>query len=830
MLVEPRDKVEPNQGKWGSGMNQEPLRNEAGGLSRLILAIALICLSFGPGEVSGQGSDKEVGPEETGGASTTSDLPTEQNAAQAAESARYLQEKFFPYLEDLRRQIPSDRFEANSLARSLGDDMKASFEWVRDRTALVPYQGCLKGAEGVLLERRGNSLDRSLLLGTLLEAQEKTIRLARAKLEEGDARRLLDERTDPEDGFGEDSFSLEGGATIESIAEKHGLPVDETEEADSADPIAFAERLQRLSLETRERLEELLPRPLGQTGGAAPVAELEAFQDHWWVQVEEEGRWIDLDTGLPGHEPGDRLREAEATLAWGVPEEMEHRVILRLVGAYTGGGETKTETFLTQEIIPRKYPTARLVIAHSPKGGGLDVQKMRDISPEDTGQALLEAARGVKGWIPFLTVDEQTFAGKEIEVKRSGGTAGGGGGFGGLAGAFSKAFNQNKPDTYLSGEWLELEVRVPGSEPLVHRREIFDLLGSPDASPDDLKSAERSLSFLSRAEIHLATAYPDPAYVMALSIDQMIGQKQALLGFLLGDSLGVERFVKLEQENHSISPRLLSLAQMRHLLNPDQGETFIPSTNIFLEWERFDSRESEIRFQQILDVVDHSTGVRASGDRSAPSIRQAQGVLDTFLEAAVLSNGVRPTNTALKFHETEGESWRVLTSPEDVASLTGVPDRERRPVREALESGAWAVVPGAVEDQAGALTWWKVNPETGETLGMGARGEGSAGTEQAIIITKGPLTFIVGASVFSGTGSYVSCHGGTGTSGTASWGKIMGCGLCAVLGAFCGGMGATAAIYGGGPVSGSAAGRACLGVIIPLSAGNACNFFGGLVQ
>jgi hypothetical protein len=71
-------------------------------------------------------------------------------------------------LEAARRELPRDAFDLQGVVEVAGRDPVKLFEWVRDRTVWVPYSGTLRGATGVLLDRMGNSLDRSLLLADLL--------------------------------------------------------------------------------------------------------------------------------------------------------------------------------------------------------------------------------------------------------------------------------------------------------------------------------------------------------------------------------------------------------------------------------------------------------------------------------------------------------------------------------------------------------------------------------------------------------------------------------------------------------------------------------------
>ena len=97
-----------------------------------------------------------------------------QNAAYAQKTAHLNEEdrkraaekleNLFDALEEAAKEIPRDTFDPKAIVEKVGTDPQKLFEWVRDNTYLVPYRGSLRGPIGVVMDRLGNSLDRSLLL------------------------------------------------------------------------------------------------------------------------------------------------------------------------------------------------------------------------------------------------------------------------------------------------------------------------------------------------------------------------------------------------------------------------------------------------------------------------------------------------------------------------------------------------------------------------------------------------------------------------------------------------------------------------------------------
>src|SRR5688572_24052470 len=93
-------------------------------------------------------------------------------------------------IEAVRRDVPRETWDVEAVAASAGDDPAALLAWVRDHTIWVPYRGALRGPLGVLMDRRGNSLDRATLLAEFLRTRGKSVRLARTELSEAAAREL----------------------------------------------------------------------------------------------------------------------------------------------------------------------------------------------------------------------------------------------------------------------------------------------------------------------------------------------------------------------------------------------------------------------------------------------------------------------------------------------------------------------------------------------------------------------------------------------------------------------------------------------------------------
>src|SRR5207302_378705 len=100
-------------------------------------------------------------------------------------------EQTYAEMEKALRALDRERFDVQAVIEKVGRNPGKLFEWVRDQTSPLPYRGALRGSQGVLMERAGNSLDRSLLLSELLQGVGCDVRLANATLSPDQARALL---------------------------------------------------------------------------------------------------------------------------------------------------------------------------------------------------------------------------------------------------------------------------------------------------------------------------------------------------------------------------------------------------------------------------------------------------------------------------------------------------------------------------------------------------------------------------------------------------------------------------------------------------------------
>jgi hypothetical protein len=277
--------------------------------------------------------------------------------------------------------LPAAGWEIAALGETLGGDASAALEFVRDRVALDPYQGVLRGAEGTLAARSGSAADRALLLHALLEASDHTTRYAFADLDADTADQLLADAVGvaPRDGTGAhpaDVMTVDAAAILARAQRDHALLTEAL-----ADGLASADH------------------------APEAAAQRAALEKHVWVQVQaEDGTWTDLDPSATP--PQQQLTEA-VTTADEMPDDAHASVGLRIVAETLNEGIAIEETLLDERLSAVEAAGSDVWLSFQPELSGLP-------------GSIVEAMGSAK-WAPVVVVDGQGRAGQAFPLGGSGG-------------------------------------------------------------------------------------------------------------------------------------------------------------------------------------------------------------------------------------------------------------------------------------------------------------------------------------------------------------------------------------------------------------------------
>jgi hypothetical protein len=659
---------------------------------------------------------------------------------------------FFRELSQAVRDIPRESFDTRDVVRSVGRDPIALFHWVRDNTSLVPYHGSLKGPVGVLLDRKGNSLDRALLLFDLLKKAGQKVRLASGTLTEDQADMLISRAANKGRilPWSPDSRSVDDyRARLNALSEKRQMDMKSVEEEISSaikeEQFQHVELSRRIQVQSDALLDALTDfRDRAQTDSPG-------IREHWWVQWQSEGNWVDLDPSLPDAEPGRPLTEAASTQGSSrIADDQAHRMTVRIIAERLEKNRPAEETVLEQTFTPSEFIGQTLRLRLQPLGWP-DLSSL--LKERDSQAVLKQTVLSREEWLPVLSLGSKEFKKSSILLSGRANSSPGrkpkgkaSGGAGGMMGGFARAVGGSPAEeSTLSAVWLEIQILAAGSEPCVIRRTVFDLIGAAVRKKGDFSGFEmtekrkeiRSRRLLGQVDILPMVSFFTPEFVELLGAEYLLDQKRNLSDvFRRFRELKPDELLEKLDDAEFGPQTLLEAALARRRLNPQEENPYIDRLNLIAHWTFLEEgQDGEWLDIQALDILENSAAFQAAGE-DAFSQRLGQGVVDTNAEIKPWLDASPLANTSQIFVQSRaaGIEWMLVTEKED-PRLERIPvnDNDRARIEEDLARGSIVYLPVKPVPLAGDFhfAWWRIDPLTGTTLGIGPDGMGQALTGYA---------------------------------------------------------------------------------------------------
>lgn len=694
-------------------------------------------------------------------------------AAETIAQAKDRAERCFRVLQDIERGAPRDTFDVAAVAVSIGKDPDSILKWVGDHIAWVPYHGMLRGPIGVLMDRRGNSLDRATLLAELLRASGKTVRLAHGELSQEAAQQLSKNLSFmpriplPAPGVIEPSF-------VDKLVKDYAAPY-------GLDPAWLRKDAEELLTRSQRATEDIAGRTDRQTstlsamiGGAAepsgkgvqaaalPTEALEALRDHWWVQVSAGDKSLDLDPDSAPSAPGIPPQLVETIDwqpkdgKWPLDAKLCHEIEIRVVVERWEDGRLSNQTALAQPLRPAELLGQFINVSITPMNWPGDLDLSRE--PDRAGKVRSLCSQEHE-WLPVLRAGQQTYhqgsfkdtgaVNPKPDLDSLGKTGKSvAGAVNSVAGAFGGPPEPPPDHGVLTAAWLEYEIRSPGQPPRQIRRQLFDLLGPaaragggaiPQPAIDDKARLERGLNLMGQTEILPLVCQLSNPFVEDLTARNALAMHDPIMKLYSGEN---EAAVKDAGQSLLALPplpsRLYDLALTRNALNPHKDEVYFDRPNILSLHQFLRSKDAGgIAFIVGTDIVANEIAVRPDlSPVAAKQARLTQGVLDTSAEALLDDKDVRVPNASdLLASQPAADDWLVVRDRNDPAWQSAQVSKDTRAHVEAdLAQGFVAIVPRHSPPGGKMISdWWRVDPRTGDTLGLNEQGWGAEMGEYAFL-------------------------------------------------------------------------------------------------
>jgi hypothetical protein len=727
------------------------------------LARVLFCLTMVLIWCSAPQRRAQADPNAPRPASTASPEQPAQRYNQVADSLTKLANAF----SAIDRDLPRDTFSLQTVVNANGSEPDRIFGWVRDNTAYVPYRGALRGPVGVLMDRSGNSLDRSLLLAKLLQLAGQQVRLAHGRLPDVLAESLLKKVWDDPASAPPAHAAEFDDAAISQAAAKYGLDPAQTVSSVAQLQLTndkLTEDLVTTVTEQSAKLQSLLG-PATSDDKAQRASARDALADHWWVQYSKNGAWMDLDCLPRDAKPADHLCAADQTVdlpaTWnGLPTDasLMHEVEVRVVSERCQGTTASTDVVMRQALHPAALAGQTVQLTIMP----IDWPPELDMTGPD-GQARLKATLlAQKRWAPILYVAGQQIvqsgfdshgvidpkppldalgkAGKSVSKK-----------FGGVADLFDNQAPAAEPTGQLTGVWLEFEIRVPGEKPQTIRRDLFDAFGPAVRASGHLteptfnQSTQLSRSVRLNQSIALLPIgfMPSAEFLLHTGMANFAENAPLLVRVLRDSASGQATLAKSFNDLSNVKPLatpLYFLVGARRGPGKMTPAFAIDRPNLFAHYESFGIGANEtITYRAGIDILDNTVALRGLAGADAFKARVARGVMETALERTAMHRETGGFNTATLLAASSAQhiDWVKLAAPNDpnFSRLKLKADVQER-IRGDLRAGYVVLAPVASVESGGRNRegWWRIDPRDGSTIGFSENGRGNEMAEYGIVL------------------------------------------------------------------------------------------------
>ena len=675
-------------------------------LTAIVVVLCLVAYALGNVRRAVAGGDRltGVGSESQNGAGSTN------GGRDPGESDTRPLTVVLQDLERLQAQLPRDRVDPAAVVGA-GRDPLQLLRWVRENTQPVTYEGALRGPLGVLMDRRGNSLDRALLLSRLLEIAGYKTRVVGATLT-GD---------DP------------SNSTRRSASAVRNSPVSQPDDE-------LARRAGALA--------STIAASIGKLTQALPSPE----SIYYWVQFGDGEHWTDADPALEeigrARPHGDEKVLAVDQNTHGLADaaDLTHSVMMRLVVERWESGrlvESPLSSFLFDQSAG-PLPAMSLAFMPVQKDGRGLVQRVFA-----TGTELRQTLLSETAWAPIIRDNNSGWrmgrmfddAGIVRDIPGTGGADrmrdAASSAMGGLL-----SFGGDEPGpTVLTALMADYELRGPGAARRVIRRFIFDSIGPevrrateqiPQPAWTEQQRAERGADLAALNDTLVAFAsLPADAYV-SRRIQSVVEAKDAILRMDAGSTDDAT----LDQAENGLSLRTLELfaATRDATMSPNLAVT---EPQIYRRIIRCapDATTAGLRVQVLSDLAWNRLGT-AGLAQDAGAVAY-QGVLDTLQESSIVlrDESASPEHTTPALLEAavkQGIESVALRSAADPRLAGYAPAARARMVAD-LEAGYVLVGPGrpVMLDGQPRMAWWRIDPHGGHTVGAFDTGLLQGDTEYA---------------------------------------------------------------------------------------------------
>lgn len=624
-------------------------------------------------------------------------------------------EATFDAIKESLDLVPRDTFDPDAIVTSAQREPQRLLEWTARHTRLVPYRGVLRGPAGVLMDRSGNSLDRSLLLADLLKRSGVEARLAHATLSGGDLARMTNYASSQTpaalDGPRNEAEQVQGilaRYARNAGGRPEGVPAAIQKLRSESE--ALRREVQRQAEQQTTTLIQLSGGHLAQVLESWKKSDTQALADHWWVQVEREGTWIDLDPAHDAWNGGAQPVPQETMPPARVPETLYHvvRIAVGIECACSDRLEERPvleDTARVSDLVGKSISLRQVPVAQPPP----------DVMTRPTPHEAMEWMNAQEEWTSGLVIAGSVRAISNLTTSglvtrqhppASNSPAAG------MLDAFGGG--EDAPTSgNLTAEFVDYEIRSPGQATRTERRYLVDWIGSNARASGTVRSTarelnDRRLELAREVQILILGAQPSAAYVHHSAAQQALAERdRAVSAYSTLDREPGRALQANPTSLESFPAQLYALTQMRRALAQNADTIYIAELNILTWHEGLEATKEGPVVLGAFDIVANPVRARGTSNQSELSSTLNQGIADTHAELLLASAEQPATNiAAVMTRQSAASAWQATRTA----------------------NGTLVVRPVGSDTGTG---WWQIDLTRGTVMGMTPRGWG--GTQMAEI-------------------------------------------------------------------------------------------------
>jgi len=728
-------------------------------------------------------------------------LPEDQTPVLDYEQAIQRLDRFVTLIRELQSHIDRSQFDPDALLSKLSYEAELIIEFVQEDIYFEQYPGLLRSVKGTLMSRAGNALDQSVLLASLLKDAGYDARIKRGQLDDGQAIRLLQQMAKPKKRGLVSGDTINYRNTLRRLALLVNIPDAQIEQfvdsalratdvksskayADAQEDKAFiVQHLTNADIDfARTDITEVL---------------VQEAKDYFWVEY----RFGPSNPWVPTHPAlGENLDlfshiEPIDVFTSEVPEALHHRFRFQVFIEQKTGDKLKS-TALTS---PWERPVANLLGLSLSFGNIPD--GLTEIADLDQPGKVIDETRFL---IPVFSVAQNQeplpdfFDMNGLVIDKEAITMGGAAtgvfqtvgdkmesALEGTAKMDSDGSGEDDEFRALSAQWIEYTLIAPGGNEKKIKRYVIDRIGAANRAAGIVKLANYvnheeaiwKLSVSNRFMLSLG-GYPE-AYIFDRYLERLITSRP-ILELVLHDTFFPDNPTEISTGHVEAVKNTIELWLADSIERGAQTEPGLvdyrhePGLIIVSSELSYDEQGSTERL--VVDIASDSRRILQIDNNKityAPQNAIFSGTWATRAEEINVlgpaSEQVSQWNTRKAFAQAEANQIPIkILKPGNTSSaklIKGISVEARNAIAQDLESGFAVIVPEWVEGDSSQVGWWRVNPKTGETLGMINEGLGSEIVKYKVVLALVSLKVMILMAV----PGLIDCLKGNKCSDTGCW-------------------------------------------------------------